>query len=82
MDYLQKSQLIVEFTEQEFANTEFDDFFDYNDIGVPLAIALSNNLVTLTNEGEKVLEETYIDLCNLFEANPNKEYESIEDLIG
>lgn len=82
MDYKQKAQLIIEFTEQELGNEQFDDFFDYNDLGVPVAIALVNNLITLTKDGEVLIDETYQELCNLFDADPNEDYQDIDDLIG
>jgi hypothetical protein len=38
------------------------------------------DMVILTNEGEQLLEETWIELCLLFKADPNLEYETIDDL--
>jgi hypothetical protein len=37
-------------------------------------------MIILTNEGEQLLEETWKELCLLFNANPDDEYESIDDL--
>lgn len=82
MDYKNIANLIIQFTQSYFDDEEFADFFDYNDLGVPVAVAYFNDLVTLTSEGEKLLNETYLELCDLFGANPNDEYEDIDDLIG
>lgn len=82
MDLINKAQIIIEFTEQEFYNPEFDEFFDYNDLGVPVSVALVNGMVTLTGEGEKLLNETWTELCKLFEANPDEDYEDLNDLIN
>jgi hypothetical protein len=38
---------------------EFADFIDYNDVGLPLAYAISMNLVTSTTLAEKFINETW-----------------------
>jgi hypothetical protein len=80
MDNRTKAEILVQFTQDHFNSEEYDEFFDYNDLGVPLAIAINNDLVILTDAGEQLLDETWKDLCLLFEADPNGEYESIDDL--
>ena len=80
MDNRTKAEIIVQFTQDSFNDETYDDFFNYNDLGVPLAIAVAQDMVILTDEGEKTLDETWQDLCLLFNANPDSEYESIDDL--
>jgi hypothetical protein len=80
MDNRTKAEILVQFTQDEFNSGEYDEFFDYNDLGIPLSIAITQDMVILTNEGENLLEETWKELCLLFEADPNDEYETIDDL--
>jgi hypothetical protein len=80
MDNRTKAEILVQFTQDEFNSGEYDEFFDYNDLGIPMAIALTQDMIILTNEGEQLLEETWKELCLLFNANPDDEYESIDDL--
>lgn len=80
MDNRTKAEILVQFTQDEFNSGEYDEFFDYNDLGIPLAIAITQDMVILTDSGEELLEETWKDLCLLFDANPDDEYESIDDL--
>jgi hypothetical protein len=80
MDNRTKAEILVQFTQDEFNSGEYDDFFDYNDLGIPLSIAITQDMVILTDVGEELLEETWKDLCLLFDANPNDEYETIDDL--
>lgn len=82
MELLDKAQIIIEFTEEFYNDEDYLEFFEYNDLGVPMAVMFRNNLITLTQDGINLLEETWSDLCNLFEANPNEDYESLEDLIS
>jgi hypothetical protein len=80
MDNRTKAEILVQFTQDEFNSGEYDEFFDYNDLGIPLSIAITQDMVILTDSGEELLEETWKELCLLFEANPDNEYESIDDL--
>ena len=80
MDNRTKAEILVQFTQDEFNSGEYEEFFDYNDLGIPLSIAITQDMVILTDSGEQLLEETWKELCLLFNANPDDEYESIDDL--
>jgi len=82
MDNKLKAQIIVDFTQENFNDDLYDEFFDYNDLGVPVAVALVADMVILTAEGEKLLNETWKELCELFGNDPNEEYEDYEEFIG
>jgi acyl carrier protein len=77
-----KAQIIVEFTQDHFNGGEYEDFFDYNDLGTPLAVAITQEMADLTDSGREVLEETWTNLCDLFDADATASFESIDDLIG
>ena len=53
----------------EYKNdTEFEDFFDYNDIGLPLAYAISTGIVAKSDLAENFINETFdmfIDILSL-----------------
>lgn len=80
MDNRTKAEILVQFTQDSFNDQDFDDFFDYNDLGIPMAIAVVQDMVILTDAGEQLLNETWNELCLLFDANPDDDYESIDDL--
>jgi len=80
MDNRTKAEILVQFTQDNFNDEMYGEFFDYNDLGIPLSIAIMQDMVILTDSGEQLLEETWIELCLLFEADPNGEYENIDDL--
>jgi hypothetical protein len=80
MDNRTKAEILVQFTQDYFNSGEYDEFFDYNDLGIPLSIAITQDMVILTDAGEQLLNETWNELCLLFNANPDDEYESIDDL--
>lgn len=82
MELKDKAEIIIQFTQDSFDDEQYDDFFDYNDLGVPLAVAVFNELVILTSEGIKLFNETWEDLCKLFDRDPEQEYSSIDDLYN
>ena len=80
MEIKNKAKVLVQFTQEHINGNDYDEFFDYNDLGIPLAIAINNELVVLTEKGTDLFDETWKDLCLLFDADPDDEYESIDDL--
>lgn len=67
----------------------FQDFFDYNDLGLPLAYAVNNEIVGNTAKSQGVIEETwelllaalnlqdigYSDIAQMFEISTATEDE-------
>jgi hypothetical protein len=83
-----KASIIEEFSRElvdssgDFEDLPINSFRSYNDLGIPLCQALSYNLIeSLTNEGERVIEETWIFFCTMFEVDPEKEYEDFDDIM-
>ena len=82
MELIDKANILVEFIQDYSNDNDYDDFFIYNDLGLPIAICYVNNLIDFKNDGEELINETYKELCDLFNADENEDYESLEDLIG
>lgn len=86
MDIDEKCFLIEEFVREyskyEYSNQsqEFIEFLSYNDLGIPMAQAFVYDLVMLTEEGEGLIEETWLNLCTMVNTDPDGEYESIYDM--
>lgn len=57
---------------------EFEDFCDYNDIGLPLAYFVSADLVTLNQIAEIYISETFDLLCAALGLPLNEAYDSLE----
>jgi len=85
MDLEEKAAIIEEFSkafttgyiDREF----FSDFVIYNDLGIPIAQMISYQLGSLNESGQSVLEETWINLCDLLELNPEEEYDDFEEML-
>jgi hypothetical protein len=60
---------------------EFQDFIEYNDLGLPLAYAIDNDIVKSSEMAQKFVEETF----DLFLASLETEdtgFETLDELLG
>jgi hypothetical protein len=62
---------------------DFEDFITYNDIGLPIAFALSEGIVKGTEISDKFINETFDLLLTGLEMEDTEEgYETLEDILG
>lgn len=61
-------------------NAEFQDFVEYNDIGLPMAFCASEDLARPTPMGKRMIEETYALLLAALDREDG-DYESLDDLM-
>ena len=57
------------------------EFFEYNDIGIPLGYAISEELAKPTEIGVRYVEETYALLLESLEL-PDLEWEMVDDMFA
>ena len=83
MDTIQKAEVITEFSTDSVAIKSglHDDFFSYNDLGIPLAIAVNAKLCELNDEGIEIINETFIELCKTMNIDPTKEYNDYDEML-
>ena len=78
----EKAEIIFEFMNDHSSDEAFEDFFSYNDLGVPMAVMIVNDLIILTDEGLDVINETWKSLCEeLNDADAEYDYEDLDELI-
>lgn len=78
--YTNKCAILAELWLNYRSDEEFQDFLEYNDLGLPLAYAIENDIVKSSEMAQKFVEETF----DLFLATLDVEddgYESLEDLL-
>ena len=80
MKAIQKANLIVAFCQENLEDEDYLDFFNYNDLGIPLAISLNLGHIKLRSAGEEIIAETWTELCSLLNADPNGNYGSLTEL--
>jgi hypothetical protein len=63
-------------------DTEFVDFIEYNDLGLPLAYAISEGIVKATELSNGFINETFDLLLAGMGIDEDTGFESMEDLFG
>lgn len=74
-------QFAKSFTSGYLDREFFSDFVIYNDLGIPMAQFVVYELGSLNDSGIKVLEETWRQLCELLELDPDEEYEDFDEML-
>lgn len=59
---------------------DFVDFIEYNDLGLPLAYAISNDIVKTTDLATKFIEETFDLLLGALEVEDTG-FETLDDIL-
>jgi hypothetical protein len=60
---------------------ELQDFIEYNDLGLPMAYLLLNEIVMPTERSELYINETY-DLLIASLSVEDREWESLDEILG
>jgi hypothetical protein len=63
-------------------DAEFADFIEYNDIGLPLAYAISNEIVKTTDVATRFIEETFDLLLDGLDLDSDTGFENLDDLLA
>ncbi len=62
---------------------DFEDFISYNDIGLPMAFALSEGIVKGTKKSDQFINETFELLLTGLEMEDSVEgYDSLDEILG
>ena len=60
---------------------EFEDFIEYNDLGLPLAYAITANLAKATPAGEAMVNETFDLLLTSMDLT-DEGFENLDEILG
>ena len=80
-NYTDKCSILAELWLNYRSDEEFQDFIEYNDLGLPLAYAIDNNIVKSSEMAQKFVEETF----DLFMASLEVEdtgFENLDELLA
>jgi hypothetical protein len=63
------------------ADEEFIDFIEYNDLGLPLAYAISNGIVESTDLAATFIDETFELLLDGLDIDEDTGFETLDDML-
>jgi hypothetical protein len=62
-------------------DSQFEDFIEYNDVGLPLAFLYTEGLVEIKNAGSMFIEETFEILLSTLGIEDTG-FETLDDVLG
>jgi len=62
-------------------DSEFTDFVEYNDLGLPLSYMIANGIVERNEIADQFVSETF-DLLLAGLAVEDEDFETLEDILG
>lgn len=75
-----KCDILADFYIEYKGDSQFSDFFDYNDLGLPLAYALSSKIVLPTELSTSFIVETF-DLLLEVLGIQDTGFETLQDIV-
>lgn len=79
--FLTKCQILEQLWLTYRYDEQFQQFFEFADLAVPLAYAIANDIVKSTPEAQKFVEEGFEFLLDGFGIS-DLGFESLDDLLG
>ena len=76
-----RAEILSEVWIQERENGKFQDFIESNDLGLPLAFALSKEIIEPNFQVSKLIHETFDSLLSLLEVSDSG-YCELSDILG
>ena len=87
IEFSQKCEMLAELWNSYKTDKKFEDFFEYNDLGLPLAFMIKQEIVDKTPLAEVYINETFELLHEALGLGPVDEnwdydYANLEDMIA
>ena len=79
--YTDKCSILAELWLNYRSDEEFQDFIEYNDLGLPLAYAIDNDIVKSSEMAQRFVEETFDLFLSSLDVE-DKGFENLDDLLA
>jgi len=76
------AQILADLWMDYRGDKEFEDFIEYNDLGLPLAYLIANGIVDASPLSKSYIEETFDLLLASLEIQEDTGFETLDDLLG
>ena len=80
--YENKTLILADLWMNYRGEEEFEDFLEYNDLGLPLAYAIANSIVSNTDISSNFINETFDLLLAGLGISEDEGYESLDDVLA
>jgi hypothetical protein len=80
-DFSKRCEILDKFWMEYREEETFESYVEYNDLALPLAFAINEDIVKSTPIAEAYVNEAWELLCEVLEIDKDKFYESLEDMF-
>lgn len=80
--YANKCAILADLWMNYRGDEEFQDFIEYNDLGLPLSYAIDSEIVKSTEMAQRFIEEAFSLLLAALEIEEDAGYETLDDILG
>ena len=81
-DYSSRCDILAQVWKNEIDHEDFYDFAEYNDLGLPLAHAIYEGIVSSTPLAEELVNETFEGLLVMLKVPGDTGFKSLEELMS
>jgi hypothetical protein len=81
-NYDNKTHILADLWMNYRGDDQFDDFFEYNDLGLPLAYAISSKIVKDTDQSHIFINETFDLLLAGLGISEDEGYDTLDDILS
>lgn len=81
IDFSSKCEILSELWMNYRHDENFEDFIEYNDMGLPMSYMVHSKLVTPSDEARALIEETYNLLISALNIPEDNEFTSLNELF-
>jgi hypothetical protein len=75
MPFPDRCKILAEFYGDYRGDDKYSNFFEANELGLPLSFAVYSKLVDTSTQAEKIISETWKEFCDLL----NLDYDGVFD---
>ena len=77
-----KCDILAELWVKYKGDSDFTDFIEYNDLGLPLAYAVSHGIVEMNNQISMFVEETFDVLLTALGIEEDTGFETLDEILA
>lgn len=77
-----KAEILADLWLNYRSDEDFQDFVEYNDIGLPLSYVIANGIVETTEIATRFVEETFELLLSGLDIEDDTGFETLEDVLS
>jgi len=75
-----KCDILTDVWTNHYDNEWFEDFIEFNDLGLPMAYFISRGIVEMTPMAKELVDNTFNDLLELFDIQDTG-FTSLEEIV-